>query len=219
MTTESTGISRRTLVKGAAWSMPVIAVAAATPLAAASVNTASAQWTASNTTLATLTLLTTGQPVAGLTLFPTAPTVFQINNTPGIIPNVTAIFSVALDDSLLNITVPVGDTRLGGFAPATIPGATLVGTTAVNERSIADTLLGEVFAQDTVTTFSLGDIASGATVDFGSIAWALVAKSGIALSLGVNTNFNVAVSLQSDGAEFATLAGSNITSFASAGII
>ncbi len=66
---------------------------------------------------------------------------------------------------------------------------------------------------------AVGDIASGATVDFGSIAWALVAKSGIALSLGVNTNFNVAVSLQSDGAEFATLAGSNITSFASAGII
>lgn len=36
MTIEETGVSRRTLVKGAAWSLPVIAVAAATPLAAAS---------------------------------------------------------------------------------------------------------------------------------------------------------------------------------------
>ncbi|MDR6867255.1 hypothetical protein J2Y69_001856 [Microbacterium resistens] len=33
------GVSRRTLVKGAAWSLPVIAVAAATPLAAASTGT------------------------------------------------------------------------------------------------------------------------------------------------------------------------------------
>ena len=39
-TTQPTrGLSRRTLVKGAAWSVPVIAVAAATPLAAASTAT------------------------------------------------------------------------------------------------------------------------------------------------------------------------------------
>lgn len=36
MTIENTNVSRRTLVKGAAWSLPVVAVAAATPLAAAS---------------------------------------------------------------------------------------------------------------------------------------------------------------------------------------
>lgn len=34
---KNTGVSRRTLVKGAAWSVPVIAAAVATPLAAASV--------------------------------------------------------------------------------------------------------------------------------------------------------------------------------------
>ncbi|MBN8424142.1 hypothetical protein JF531_06355 [Microbacterium esteraromaticum] len=36
MTAESTELSRRTLVKGAAWSLPVIAAVAATPMAAAS---------------------------------------------------------------------------------------------------------------------------------------------------------------------------------------
>lgn len=39
MTIEKTELSRRTLVKGAAWSLPVIAVAAATPMAAASTET------------------------------------------------------------------------------------------------------------------------------------------------------------------------------------
>jgi hypothetical protein len=36
-TTKNTHVSRRTLVKGAAWSVPIIAAAVATPLAAASV--------------------------------------------------------------------------------------------------------------------------------------------------------------------------------------
>src|SRR5690606_25750473 len=39
MTIEKTELSRRSLVKGAAWSLPVIAVAAATPMAAASTAT------------------------------------------------------------------------------------------------------------------------------------------------------------------------------------
>ena len=40
----SSGFSRRTLVKGAAWSVPVVAAAVATPLAAASVAPPAAFW-------------------------------------------------------------------------------------------------------------------------------------------------------------------------------
>ena len=41
---DTRGVSRRTLVKGAAWSVPVVAVAVATPLAAASTTPAATFW-------------------------------------------------------------------------------------------------------------------------------------------------------------------------------
>ncbi|VXB73763.1 conserved hypothetical protein [Microbacterium sp. 8M] len=55
---EPRGVSRRTLVRGAAWSVPVIAVAAATPLAAASVVTPCAEIPAESTWI-------TQSPVSG----------------------------------------------------------------------------------------------------------------------------------------------------------
>lgn len=219
MTIEKTELSRRTLVKGAAWSLPVIAVAAATPMAAASTATASVEWTGSNTTLLTLTLLN-GGPVAGVNLLPSAPTTFRVNNTPGAIPNVTAVFSVSQANAP-TLSLSLGDRYLSGFAPVTIPDATRVGETTVSNRLLNDGLLGDLYAQDTTTTFNLGDIASGAVVDFGSIAWGTTGQAGAGLGVDVDivTTFNITVSFLSDGTEFAVLSGQNLTVPVNAGIL
>ncbi len=219
MTIENTELSRRSLVKGAAWSLPVIAVAAATPMAAASATSATAAWTASNTQLLTLGLLD-GSGTISASLFPTAPTAFRITNTAGDIPNVTAVFTAALSSSGLNINVPVGTTKLRGFAPTAVQGGTLVGSTAITDREIASVaLLGTTYAQDTSTTFDLGTIASGATVDFNPVTWGVTDRSGLNVGLGVATSVTVIVTLLSDGVEFAQLSGSNINILANAGIL
>lgn len=219
MTTENSGISRRTLVKGAAWSMPVIAVAAATPLAAASAATASVEWTGGNTTLLTLTLLN-GGPVAGLNLLPSAPTDFRITNTPGEIPNVTVAFTVAqVNAPTLSLTL--GNRYLSGFAPRTVPGGTIVGTTTVNDRLLNDGLLGNLYAQDTSTTFALGNVASDAIANFGSISWATTGQrgAGLGVDIGVLTTFSITAEFSSDGVAFATLTGENLTVPVNAGIL
>jgi len=219
MTIENTEFSRRSLVKGAAWSLPVIAVAAATPMAAASTATATAAWTDTNTQLLTLGLLN-GSGTVSASIFPTAPTAFRITNTAGEIPNVTAVFTAALSSAGLSITVPVGTTKLRGFAPTAVQGGTLVGSTTVTDREIASVaLLGTTYAQDTTTTFNLGTIASGATVDFNPVTWGVTDRSGLNLSLGVATSVTVVVTLLSDGVEFAQLSGSNINMLANAGVL
>src|SRR5690606_23566796 len=88
MTEENKGLSRRTVVKGAAWSVPVIAAAVATPFAAASVNNAGASWVGGATQLLTLQALDTTGTV-NASVLPSAPTVLEITNGAGELPNVT----------------------------------------------------------------------------------------------------------------------------------
>src|SRR5690606_8865054 len=95
MTIEKTELSRRSLVKGAAWSLPVIAVAAATPMAAASTANASVAWTGSATDLLSLTLLDgSGLVTAGLAV--TVPDEYTITNGPGAITNEIATVTIAV---------------------------------------------------------------------------------------------------------------------------
>ncbi|MGN7977338.1 hypothetical protein ACTJJ4_07160 [Microbacterium sp. 22195] len=218
MTIENTNVSRRTLVKGAAWSLPVVAVAAATPLAAASTGTASAQWTQANTQLLTLGLLDNSGTVSASVL-PSAPTQFRITNGATELPNVTAVFTAALSTAGLNITVPVGTTKLRGFAPSAVAGGTRVGNITITDREIASVaLLGTTYAQDTAATYSLGTIAPNAALDFDT-TWGATGREGLNISLGVATSVTVVVSLQSNGVEFAQLSGSNINMLANAGVL
>lgn len=219
MTIENTNVSRRTLVKGAAWSLPVVAVAAATPLAAASTGNATAAWTATNTQLLSLALLN-GTGTVSAALLPSAPTAFRITNGAGVIPNVTAIFSVSQDTSALDVNIPVGTRRMAGLGPATVPGGTKVGATGVADREVSGIdILGTLYAQDTTTTFNLGDIADGQAVDFNNITWGAVPRSGLGVSINVGATFNVVVNLQSNGTTFATLSGSNVTVPVNAGLL
>lgn len=81
------GVSRRNVIKGAAWSVPVIAVAAATPMAAAS-GQRTLTWTqiapiaaCQTTTDATITLVDASGPISGETVTVTLPAGLKWSDT------------------------------------------------------------------------------------------------------------------------------------------
>lgn len=117
MTTENSGISRRTLVKGAAWSMPVIAVAAATPLAAASTTNASVAWTGTETGLLALSVLDTATVITAQALM-TVPDEYTITNGPGAI-NEPATVTIQVGRPS-GITLSTGTRR--GFGVGSVDG-------------------------------------------------------------------------------------------------
>ncbi|HWU28264.1 MAG TPA: hypothetical protein VN041_04105 [Microbacterium sp.] len=118
MTIENTNVSRRTLVKGAAWSLPVVAVAAATPLAAASTTNASLAWTGTNTGLLQLQLLD-GTGVLGAQVAITVPDEYTITNGAGAITaeNATVTITVGRPSG-----IPISVGRARGFGVASVDG-------------------------------------------------------------------------------------------------
>ena len=98
-TTQHNGVSRRTLVKGAAWSVPVVAAAIATPLAAASVGNAQVSLPVSGALL-DLRLFDAPTTIAA-NLLPTGPDQLRIQNGSGAIAGpITASFTVAYASGL-----------------------------------------------------------------------------------------------------------------------
>ncbi|SDQ95815.1 hypothetical protein [Microbacterium sp. cf332] len=114
---ESDGIDRRTIIKGAAWAVPVMAVAVAAPLAAASVNTSGLAVTGTQTALLTLNLLDGGGAVTA-TALTTVPTEFTITNGAGAI-NQTATVTVTIGRPA-GINIPTGRAR--GFGVYSLNG-------------------------------------------------------------------------------------------------
>lgn len=108
MSETKNAVERRTVLKGAAWSVPVIAAAAAAPFAAASVTNASVAWTASSTSLIQLRLLDT-QNVLTAQVLTTVPTEFTITNGAGAISG-TPIVSIDVARPG-GINLPVGRAR------------------------------------------------------------------------------------------------------------
>lgn len=111
-------LSRRTLVKGAAWSVPVLAAGVAAPLAAASTTQPSVVWTGQNTSLANLQLLDGGGTLTSVALI-TLPVEFTIVN--GSAPLAGEVVTMALTvDRPAGINIPVGRAR--GFGVASVGG-------------------------------------------------------------------------------------------------
>lgn len=110
-------LSRRTMVKGAAWSVPVLATAVAVPAVSASVNNSSLSWTSSITGLLTLTLLDGGGTLSAQALT-TTPTEFTLTNGTGPIDETATVTIAVGRPSGLNI--PVGRAR--GFGVASYDG-------------------------------------------------------------------------------------------------
>lgn len=153
----ASGVERRTILKGAAWAVPVMAVAVAAPLAAASVNNSGLAVTGTETGLLALNLLDGGGTVNAGALI-TVPTELTITNGPGAI-NQTATVTVTVGrPGGINLTL--GQARgFGVYSFNEVP-STPSQRTAVYQR----TLTGEYgFPLTTFTTTLPVNIASNGT--------------------------------------------------------
>lgn len=100
----SSSLNRRSVVKGAAWSVPVIAAAVAAPAASASVANASLSWTASSSSLVNIRVLDSATVVTAQ-LLPTIPTEFTLQNGPGAISGTAVVTIIVNRPNGINLTV------------------------------------------------------------------------------------------------------------------
>lgn len=193
---DKTGISRRTVVKGAAWSVPVIAAAVATPLAAASTagpaELASAFWSASQTSLASLRLLDSASLLTAQALV-TLPTQLTLVNGPVPIAHTASIALTVARPAGINI--PVGRAR--GFGVYSFNGTpTPAGSRTASYQSAP--IVGQFgFPATSYTSSTVLNIPANSSlqipVEFGLAG----VSSGVSISL--LAGFAVTVSVTIDG--------------------
>lgn len=183
--TTTGGVSRRTIVKGAAWAAPVIAVAAATPFAAAStVPDASVAWGDSSGRLLALGLL--GSDGSGslvtASVLPFGPQNFTITNNGGAISGpLTAQINVSYSSG-----IPLLSAK--GFGVYTADGVD--SKTAYQETYQG---IGIAGTYNTTQTLSLtGGVAAGGTRTV-PVTFGLTQSGGLGLSVAVT--FAVSLSL------------------------
>ncbi|MFE4196479.1 hypothetical protein ACFRJ9_11490 [Paenarthrobacter sp. NPDC056912] len=170
--------SRRAIVKGAAWSVPVIAAAVAAPAAVASVNTLGLAFTASSTSLLSLNLLDGGGTLTAQALV-TVPTTLTFTNGPGgVTENATVTVSVTRP---AGINIPVGRAR--GFGVYSFNGTT---TTAGQRTAVYQTapIIGQFgFPATTWTSSVPGTVASNGTLNLPIVFGLAGTSTGVAVSL------------------------------------
>ncbi|WP_052226365.1 hypothetical protein [Microbacterium mangrovi] len=121
--TAESGLNRRTVIKGAAWSIPVVAAAVATPLAAASVTNSSLAWTSTQSGLLTLQLLSGGgTATAGVAI--TLPDEFTLTNGAGAL-NANATVTIVVGKPTAGVNVTLGTAR--GFGVYKLNGVVVSG--------------------------------------------------------------------------------------------
>lgn len=220
-TTPAPGLSRRTLIKGAAWSIPVIAAATAMPLAAASIGATTAAWVGGASQLLSLDVLTPGDTISAAVL-PTAPTMLQVKNaTPGAVPNVTIRFDVVQTTRPV-LGLGIGSTRvMRGFSPSAVTG-TAAGTLSTTEEVFNPTIpLGTYYRTNTSRTFTLGTVNGGQTINL-PVTWGATERkaTGLALAdISLAVDFSVTVTFLSGSTTFAQLTTPPIQLLANAGIL
>ncbi|MDR6987992.1 hypothetical protein J2Y66_002490 [Paenarthrobacter nitroguajacolicus] len=170
--------SRRAVVKGAAWSVPVIAAAVAAPAAVASVNTLGLAFTASSTSLLSLNLLDGGGTLTAQALV-TVPTTLTFTNGPGAVSeNATVTVSVARP---AGINIPVGRAR--GFGVYSFDGAL---TTAGQRTAVYQSapIVGQFGFPATTWTNSVPvTVASNGTLNVPIVFGLAGVSTGVAVSL------------------------------------
>jgi len=197
-------LERRTVLKGAAWSVPVIAAAVAAPSASASLSNASLQWSASSTSLLPLRILSS-QTVLTAKALVTVPTVLSLANGTGPLSG-EAVVTIAVARPVgLNITVG----RAHGFGVDTFNG---IAATSGQRTATYVNNLG--FPSTTFTTTQAVNIASGGALNI-PVVWGL-AGSRAGLSIDVAASFAVTATVTIDGKSFT--ANSTISALVGAGI-
>lgn len=158
--TSSRSLSRRTLVKGAAWSVPVIAVAAATPLAAASTATNVGDF-ALNGTCGVLGVLGPGFTLtAGAAPLPVGTI---INVTGSGVANI-GVFSVT--GGTANVNVLSGTSRQITLTAPLAAGATIAFRTTLS--------ISVAFTLSAATTLPAGFVAGGGAKQSGGVSATLI---------------------------------------------
>jgi hypothetical protein len=143
------GLSRRSVAKGAAWSVPVLAAAVSVPMASASTgNIAGVEWTGRTSQLINLRLLN-GQNTIGISVGVTRPTQFTITNGPGAITNETANVQVVVGRPT-GININVGHTY--GFGVATLNGVDVAAQNKVEYKTVLGARVGFPLTTFTGTT-------------------------------------------------------------------
>lgn len=181
------GVERRTVLKGAAWSVPVIAAAVAAPSAAASVNNAALQLTTPVTSLLALRVLDSSSTLtAGVAI--TVPTNLSLINGAGALTgNATVTVTVGRPSG---INVSVG--RAHGFGVDRFDGiASTAGQRSATYQSALGSQYGFPITQFT-TTRSIS-VASGGTLNI-PIVWGL-AGSRTGIPINVLATFPVSVNV------------------------
>lgn len=125
------GLDRRTVLRGAAWSAPVLAVAVAAPLASASVGNAGLAFTSSSTGFLTLSLLD-GSSVITAGALVTVPTEFTITNGPGAINDTAAVTVVVGRPG----GIPLSVGRARGFGVYGLNGSVVAAQNSVSYQSL-----------------------------------------------------------------------------------
>lgn len=182
-----TELSRRTVVRGAAWAVPTIAIASAVPNAAASIATATFAQTNSQTGLLTLRLLDgTGTVTAGALV--TVPTEYTLTNTPGAISTTGTVTVTVSRPSGINI--PVGRAR--GFGVAAFNGTN---STSGERTTTYQTTLGAPYGFPN-TTFTRSGVAVNVASN-GSRAFSIsFGLAGVSTGVTISALATFAVNVQ-----------------------
>lgn len=170
--------SRRAVVKGAAWSMPVIAAAVAAPAAVASVNTLGLAFTASSTSLLSLRLLDGTSALTAQSLV-TVPTILTLTNGPGAVTD-NALVTVSISRPT-GINIPVGRAR--GFGVYSFNGtATTAGQRTTTYQSAP--VIGQYGFPSTTWSNSVPiTVASNGTLNLPIVFGLAGTSTGVSVSL------------------------------------
>ncbi|MFE6735643.1 hypothetical protein [Microbacterium sp. NPDC057650] len=175
------GVSRRAVVKGAAWSVPVVAAAVALPLAAASVAESTLAWGPSNGPLLSVGLLNGGATGGGLVTvnaLPSGANFFRISN-----PTAGAVEGPLTGHVSVKWTSGVPLANVKGYGVYAVDGsaAAVAGRTETRR-----TLLGLVGTYETEQNITISrNIAGSSSVDV-PITWGLTNGGGLGVSVLVN---------------------------------
>lgn len=202
------GLDRRAVVKGAAWTLPVVAAAIAAPAASASTQAALTAFTGTSSGLAWFSLSSgVGTSVAG-----TGPTALTVQNNPGAIPgNITGTITISQNPGLSLLGQPKG------IGVASITGA------AINSRTASGGSGGiagiGAIADTTVTTFTYtaGVASSGLLslpITFG------FTDSGAFLSVSLAKNYTATLVLRDgNGVQIGATATAPLSSLLDASVV
>jgi hypothetical protein len=209
--TNRQNISRRTIAKGAAWSVPVVAVAAAAPAASASTVNASLAWTNSSTSLLTLALLDGGGTITAQALV-TVPTQLTITNGAGAISGQNATITITVARPA-GINIPVGRAR--GFGVASYNGSASTSSERTATYQTAPVIGQFGFPLTTFTRTVPVTVAANGTLNM-PVVWGLAGVS-TGVSISALSTFGVTATIALSGQTLS--ANSSISVPVGAGIL